>query len=85
MFNPFKGMQDLNEMRKKAAEMQKILSAERVIVDKNGVHLVMTGNQKILEFTIDGYEPEERVTKAIEEAIKKAQELAARKLLQLGS
>lgn len=83
MFNPLKGLGDLNQMRKQAMEMQKVLAAERITIDKDGVHIVMTGDQKILEFTIDGMEPEDRVTKTLQEAIKKAQEVAARKLTQI--
>lgn len=83
MINPLKGLGDLNEMRKKAMAMQKALSEERVTIDKDGVHIVMTGDQKIVEFTIDGYEPEDRVKVAIQESIKKAQEVAAKKLSEI--
>lgn len=83
MFNPLKGIGDLNQMRKQAMEMQKALAKERITYDKDGVHIVMTGDQKIVEFTIDGMEPEDRVTKAVEEAIKKAQEVAAKKLSEI--
>ncbi|MBI2028854.1 YbaB/EbfC family nucleoid-associated protein [Candidatus Gottesmanbacteria bacterium] len=83
MINPLKGLGDLNEMRKKAMAMQQALAAERVTIDKDGVHIVMTGDQKIVEFTIDGYEPEDRVKNAIQEAIKKAQEVAAKKLTEI--
>ncbi len=83
MFNPLKSLGDLNELRKKAIAMQKALAAERITIDQDGVHIVMTGNQEIVEFTIDGYEPEDRVIKALQEAIKKAQEVAAKKLTQL--
>lgn len=83
MINPFKSIGDLNQMRKQAMEMQKVLAAERITLDKDGVHIVITGDQKILEFTIDGHEPEDRVKNALQEAIKKAQEVAAKKLTQI--
>lgn len=83
MFNPLKSIGDLNQMRKQAMEMQKVLAAERITLDKDGVHIVITGDQKIVEFTIDGHEPEERVTRALQEAIKKAQEVAAKKLTEI--
>lgn len=83
MFNPLKQLGDLNQMRKQAMEMQKVLAAERITLDKDGVHIVITGDQKILEFTIDGHEPEDRVKNALQEAIKKAQEVAAKKLTQI--
>ncbi len=83
MFNPLKGIGDLNQMRKQAMQMQKVLAAERITVDRDGVHIVITGDQKIVEFTIDGMEPEDRVTKTLQEAIKKAQEVAAKKLTEI--
>ena len=83
MINPFKSIGDLNQMRKQAMEMQKVLAAERITLDKDGVHIMITGDQKILEFTIDGHEPEDRVKNALQEAIKKAQEVAAKKLTQI--
>jgi len=83
MFNPLKGLGDLNNLRKQAMQMQKLLEAERITLDKNGVHIVITGDQKILEFTIDGMEPEDRVLDALQEAIKKAQETAAKKLQEV--
>lgn len=83
MFNPLKGLGDLNNLRKQAMQMQKLLEAERITLDKNGVHIVITGDQKILEFTIDGMEPEDRVLDGLQEAIKKAQETAAKKLQEV--
>ena len=83
MINPLKGLGDLNKMRKQAMEMQKVLAKERVTIEQDGVHIVITGDQKIVEFTIDGHEPEDRVTKALQQAIKKAQEVAASKLQEI--
>lgn len=83
MFNPLKSISNLNQMRKKAMEMQKMLAAERIVVEKDGIHIVMSGDQKIIEFTIDGREPEDRVKNALQETIKKAQEVAAKKLTEV--
>lgn len=83
MINPLKGLSDLNAMRKKAMAMQQALAAEKITVDQDGVHIVMTGDQKILEITIDGMEPEDRVINALQAAIRKAQEVAAKKLTEI--
>lgn len=83
MFNPLKSIGDLNQMRKQALEMQKALASERVVVDRDGVHIVMTGDQKIIEFSIDGHEPEDRVIRGIQDVIKKAQEVAAKRLTEI--
>lgn len=82
MFNPFKQLGDLKNMRDQAMEMQKALAQEKIVIEKNGVKVVMTGDQKIVELTIDGNE-DHRVKDAISEAIKKAQEIAARKLTEM--
>jgi len=77
--NPFKQIGDLKKMRDQAMEIQKQLAEEKVIVDRNGVHVIMSGDQKLIECSIDGNE-DRRVIDAINEAIKKSQEIAARKL-----
>lgn len=82
MFNPLKSLSDLKTMRDQAKKMQEALSQEQVIVERNGVKVVMTGDQKIIELTIDGQEYE-RVKEAVAEAIRKSQEIAARKLTEM--
>jgi DNA-binding protein YbaB len=70
-------------MRKQAMEIQKQLQAEEVIVDKNNVHVVISGDQKIKEIASNG-QSDNDVKEAVNEAIKKSQEVAARKLSQMG-
>lgn len=82
MFNPLKGLGDLKNMRDQAMKMQQMLAAEQVVVERNGVRVVMTGDQKIKEITIDGQE-DWRIKEAISEAIKKSQEIAAKKLAEM--
>lgn len=82
MFNPLKGLGDLNKMRQQAMAMQQALAQEEVVIDQNGVRIVMSGDQKVKEVIIDG-QVDTRVTRAIQEAIKKTQEIAASKLTQM--
>lgn len=82
MFNPFKSLGDLKSMRDQAMKMQQLLAAETVVVERNGVRVVMTGDQKIKELIIDGKD-DWRVRDAIAEAIKKSQEIAAKKLTEM--
>lgn len=82
MFNPFKSLGDLKSMRDQAMQMQKALSQEQVVVEKDGVRVVMTGDQKILELKVDGQE-EQKIKDAISEALRKSQEIAARKLTEM--
>ena len=82
MFNPFKAVGDLKSMRDQAVKMQQMLSAEEVIVERNGVKVVMSGDQKIKSLIIDGTE-DWKVKEALTEAIKKSQEIAAKKLTEM--
>ncbi len=83
MFNPLKGIGDLKKMRDSAMQMQQALSKEEVVVEQDGIRIVMSGDQKVKSVTIDG-EDNARVARAFAEAIKKSQEIAARKLTQMG-
>lgn len=83
MMNPFQKLGDLKKMRDQAMEIQRQLAQETVAIDKNGVHIVISGDQKILELSIDGVE-NKGVLEAVNEAIKKSQEVAARKLQSMG-
>ncbi|MBI4130296.1 YbaB/EbfC family nucleoid-associated protein [Candidatus Roizmanbacteria bacterium] len=82
MFNPLKGLGDLNQLRKQAQQMQQALAQEEVVVEKDGVRIVMSGDQKVKELTIDG-QPEIRVAEVLEEALKKTQQIAARQLMSM--
>ncbi|MDO8583385.1 MAG: YbaB/EbfC family nucleoid-associated protein [bacterium] len=83
MINPFKQIGDINKMRNQAMQIQRELQAEEVVVDKNGVHIVISGDQKIKELSSNG-QSDNDVKDAVNEAIKKSQEVAARKLQQMG-
>ena len=64
--------------------MQQELQKEQVIVEKNGVKIILRGDQAIESIEVDGV-VENRIADAINEAIKKTQELAARKLIEISS
>ena len=80
--NPLSGLGDLQKLQQQAQQMQAALQQEQVIVEKNGVRVVVRGDQVIHEIEIDGV-IENRIAEAINEAIKKTQELAARKLIEI--
>jgi DNA-binding protein YbaB len=79
MNNPFSQLGDLKKMRDQAMQIQKELQAEEVSVDKNGVQIVITGDQKIKDIKVNGRSDND-VKEAVNEAVKKSQEVAARKL-----
>jgi len=82
MINPFKALGDMRSFQQKAQQMQKALAAESIEVEKNGVRIVMTGDQKVTEIEVDGV-AEYRIAEAFAEAVKKTQEIAAQKLMQM--
>lgn len=82
MFNPLKAFGDMRQMQVQAQKMQNLLQKEEVVVEKQGVKVVLRGDQRVKEVMIDGV-LENRVTDAMNEAVKKTQELAARKLMEI--
>lgn len=82
MFNPLGGLGDLQKLQQQAQQMQAALQQEEVVVEKNGVKVVVRGDQVISSIEVDGV-IENRVADAINEAIKKTQELAAKKLIEI--
>lgn len=78
MFNPFKGLGDIAKLQK----MQKELQNQEVTVELNGVMVKMRGDQKINEIQVDGV-TENRIAEAINEAVKKTQQQAAYKLMEM--
>ena len=82
MNNPFSQLGDLKKMRDQAMQIQRELQGEEVSVEKNGVEIVITGDQRIKEIKVNG-RGDNDVKEAVNEAIKKSQEVAAKKLSQM--
>lgn len=82
MMNPFGQLGELKKMRDQAMKIQKELQAEEVQVDSHGVQIVITGDQKIKELTTNG-KSDNDIKDAVNEAVKKSQEVAARKLASM--
>lgn len=78
-FNPLKGLGDLNKLRQQALQMQQQLAQEEIVIEEGDVRVVISGDQKIREFSVQGISSDVAIT-ALNKAIKKSQELAARKL-----
>lgn len=79
MDNPLAKLGELKRMRDQAMKIQKELQAEIVNVDSHGVQITITGDQKIQEITTNGRSDND-IKEAVNEAVKKSQEVAARKL-----
>ena len=83
MFDKFKQLGQLNEMRKKANELQKELEKIIETVEKRGWQVSVTGDQKIRYIKRDGEDMQELVD-LINEAMKKVQKEAAKKMMEMG-
>lgn len=79
MANPFKALGDLNKLRQQAKQMQDELAAEEIRVEEGDIVVVISGDQKIKQFSVQGITSQEAID-ALNKAIKKSQELAAKKL-----
>ncbi len=82
MINPLQKLGDLNKLRQQAMAMQQALAGEEVVVDRDRVKVVMSGDQKIKELSIQGIS-NQILNDVLNEAIRKSQELAAKKLQEM--
>jgi DNA-binding protein YbaB len=82
MQNPFGQLGELKKMRDQAMQIQRQLAAEEMTVEKKGVLIVITGDQKIKEIQTNG-KSDKDIAEAVNEAVKKSQEVAAKKLQEM--
>src|SRR4030065_702495 len=73
---------DLNKLRQQAMQMQKNLAVQQVVVEENGVKVVMSGDQRILSLEIQGLS-NQVLNDVLNKAIRKSQELAAKELMNV--
>jgi len=73
---------DLKKMRDQAIQLQRQLAAEEVVVEEQGVRVVMTGDQKIKELSVQGISNQVLVD-VLNKAIRRSQDLAAKKLQEM--
>ncbi|OGE31437.1 hypothetical protein A3C59_02240 [Candidatus Daviesbacteria bacterium RIFCSPHIGHO2_02_FULL_36_13] len=76
-----KQLGDLKKMRDQAMEVQKKLGGIKITVEHRGVTVVMTGDQKVV--SISGEMEPEKVTEAVNEALKQSQKVAADEMKSL--
>jgi DNA-binding protein YbaB len=82
MANPLSALGDLNKLRQQAMQMQKALAQEEIVIEEGEVRVVISGDQRIKEFSVQGVTSDVAVT-ALNKAIKQSQELAASKLQEM--
>jgi len=85
MFNKLKQFKDL---RSQAKTMQDALAEEKISEEKGGVKITMNGNMEVLSVVIESGLTKEvietSVKNAVNETIKKAQRIMAKKLQDMG-
>ncbi len=85
MFNKLKQFKDL---RNQAKTLQNALAQESVEYEKNGVKITMNGNMEITNLSINAEISKEKLenilTDTVNEIIKRAQKLMAKKVQDMG-
>ena len=75
LMDNLKQLGDLKKMRDQAMEVQKKLAGIKITVEHKGVIVVMTADQKVVSISGDG--DFEKITEAVNEALKQSQKVAA--------
>lgn len=85
MFNKLKQFKDL---RSQAKTMQNSLAQEIITQERNGSSIKLNGNLEILELSLNSElstnDQEDNLKKLLNEAIKKAQKVMAKKMQEMG-
>jgi len=83
VFDKFQQLKELKKMRDEAMRLQKALAQEEVVIEEKGIKVVMGGDQKLKKIEIKGEEDKDLVD-VLNKAVKRSQEVAAKKLQQMG-
>lgn len=84
MFQKLKQMGDMAKMAKQMRDFQKELEKEEIVVEEQGIKIVMKAGvvPQIKSFTVNGIS-NEVVVSVLNKAIKKTQEETAQKMVQM--
>ncbi len=80
--NPFQQIGELKKMRDQAMQIQRELSLVEMTVEKNGVVVVIDGAQNVKAIETNNRSDSD-IREAVNEAIKKSQQEAAKKLASM--
>lgn len=83
MFNPLKGLGDLNELRKQAVKLQNELKQIVITEQKGRAEVELSADMKIRRVSVNGEEMND-LKDALNDAIEKAQKKAAAKMQEMG-
>ena len=76
-----KQLGDMKKMRDQAMEVQKKLGGIKITVEHKGVTVVLTADQKVV--SISGDNDFDKITEAVNEALKQSQKVAAEEMKSL--
>lgn len=82
-FDKLKQGKDLLKMRQQAKELQRELEKVTETVERSGIEVKVSGDQKVLYMKVNGEERED-IVETINKAMKKVQKKAAKKMLEMG-
>lgn len=77
--NLFQQAGDLVKLRKQAAQIQKELASQETVVEENGIKVIISGDQKIKEFSVEDVISQDAIN-VLNKAIKQSQETAAKSM-----
>jgi len=88
----FSKLKQIQELKKKASEIKNLLAEEKIEINKDGIKIIINGNQEILELKITEdllkVENKEKLEKLLQniinEALKKIQRIMAEKIQSSG-
>ena len=83
MFNPLKGLGEINELRKQAMQLQNALKQITINEEKGRAAVELSADMKIHSVKINGEEYND-LKDCLNDAIEKAQKKAAAKMQELG-
>lgn len=83
MFDKFKKIRELGQLRAQAKALQRELSNIFVEIEERGIRAVVSADQKIQHLVVNGEERKD-VVEVLNKAFKEAQKKAARKMFELG-
>jgi DNA-binding protein YbaB len=83
MFDKFKQIGQLGKLRSQAKELERQLAQVKETREKNGIKVVVTGNQKI-EYLEINQEERKDIAEVINDAFKEVQKKSAKKMMEMG-
>lgn len=83
MFNPLKGIGELNELRKQAQQLQNALKEILITEEQGRARVELSADMKVHSIKINGEEFND-LRNALNDAIEKAQKRAAQKMQEMG-